>query len=62
MQYVLSLHAPIERNGFCYWPIEARSGDSLWNTFYATPGGERILVASPGGALVPLEDWRGATR
>ena len=62
VQYVLSLDAPIEREGRCYWPIEARSGDQLWNTFYATPRGEHILVARPGGALIALEAWRERAR
>lgn len=62
VQYVLSLDAPLERHGRCYWPIEARSGDALWNTFYATPRGEHILVSTPEGRLLPLEDWRDATR
>jgi hypothetical protein len=58
VRYVLSLEAPIEREGLCYWPIEARSGEQVWNTFYATPGGEHILVAAPGAEPVPLEAWR----
>ncbi len=62
VQYVLSLQQPRDVDGRCFWPIEVRSGDVVWNTFYATPGGERILVAQPGGGLLPLEDWRSATR
>lgn len=62
VQYVLSLAEPIRHEGRCYWPIEVRSADRLWNLFYATPRGERVLVAMPGGALVPLERWREATR
>ena len=62
VQYVLSLDTPLDRHGRCYWPIEARSGGRLWHTFYATPRGEHILVALPDGKLVPLEDWRNATR
>lgn len=58
VQYVLSLDAALERHGRCYWPIEARSGGRVWNTFYATPQGEHILVAGPGDALVPIEEWR----
>ena len=60
--YVLSLDAPRLYQGRCYWPIEARSGDRLWHTFYATPSGEDILVAGPGGELLPLEAWRKAAR
>lgn len=62
VQYVLSLDAPRDIEGRCYWPIEARSGDRVWNTFYATPRGEHILVAGPDGSLVALEAWRKATR
>jgi len=62
VQFVLSLDAPIEHEGRCYWPIEARSDDKLWNTFFVTPRGEHILVAGPEGKLVPLEAWRSATR
>ena len=62
VQYVLSLDAPLEIEGRCYWPIEARSNGTLWNTFYATPRGEHVLVVGPGGKLLPLEDWREATR
>lgn len=62
VQYVLSLDAPREIEGRCYWPIEARSDGELWNTFYVTPRGEHILVARPEGKLVPLEAWRSATR
>lgn len=62
VQYVLSLDEPLEREGRCYWPVEARSGGERWNTFYVTPSGEHMLVASPGGGLVPLEEWRTATR
>jgi hypothetical protein len=62
VQYVLTLSDPIRHEGRCYWPIEARSADRLWNLFYASPRGERLLVAVPGGTLVPLEEWRAATR
>lgn len=62
VQFVLSLDAPIEHEGRCYWPIEARSDDKLWNTFFVTPRGEHILVAGAEGKLVPLEAWRKATR
>jgi hypothetical protein len=62
VQYVLSLVDPRELDGRCYWPIEARSDGKVWNTFYATPRGEHILVAAPGDTFVPLETWRRATR
>lgn len=62
VQYVLSLDRPLDRDGRCYWPVEARSGGTTWNTFYATPRGEHLLVAGPGGALLTLEDWRRAIR
>jgi hypothetical protein len=62
VQYVLSLDAPREVEGRCYWPIEARSDGKLWNTFYATARGEHILVATPEGGFVTLEGWRSATR
>lgn len=62
VQFMLSLDAPLERDGRCYWPIEASSAGKVWNTFYATPRGEDLLVAGPGGALLTLEAWRGATR
>jgi hypothetical protein len=62
VQYVLSLDAPREIEGHCYWPIEARSDGQLWNRFYVTPRGEFVLVEGRGGALVPLDAWRKATR
>lgn len=62
VQYLLSLDAPIEREGRCYWPIEARSGGELWQKFYATPRGEHLLVAGPEGRLIPLEEWRAGAR
>jgi hypothetical protein len=62
VQFVLSLDAPREIEGRCYWPIEARSDSEVWNTFYATPRGEHLLVAGPGGKLLTLEAWRSATR
>ena len=62
VQFVLSLSAPHKVDGRCYWPIEARSDGELWNTFYATPSGEHILVGTPGSGLVPLDTWRDAAR
>ena len=62
VQFVLSLDRPLEREGRCYWPVEARSGGKTWHTFYATPRGEHLLVAGTGGALLTLEDWRKTTR
>jgi hypothetical protein len=62
VQYVLSLDEPLDRDGRCYWPVAARSGGKTWNTFYATPRGEHLLVAGPGGALLTLEDWRETIR
>ena len=59
VQFLLSLDAPLDRDGRCYWPIEASSAGKVWNTFYATPRGEDLLVAGPGGALRTLEAWRG---
>lgn len=61
-QYLLSLDAPLRHRGRCYWPIEARSAGQLWNRFYATPGGEQLLVAGPGGKLLTLQDWRKGAR
>ena len=60
--YVLSLYEPIEREGRCYWPIEARTDGRLWHRFFATPSGEHILVAAGEGKLVPLEEWRKSVR
>jgi hypothetical protein len=62
VQYVLSLDAPREVEGRCYWPIEARSDGKLWNRFYATPRGESVLVEGPEGKLITLEAWRNAIR
>ena len=62
VQYVLSLGEAIRHEGRCYWPIEARTADSLWQRFYATPRGERILVEAANGALLPLEAWRERAR
>jgi hypothetical protein len=62
VQYVLSLDAPLEREGRCYWPIEAKSAGATWHTFSASPRGEHILVAVPGGEPQPLEEWRARPR
>lgn len=62
VQYVLSLDAPREIEGRCYWPIEARSDGKLWNRFYTTPRGEFVLVEQAEGNLVALDAWRKATR
>ena len=59
VHFLLSLDAPLDRDGRCYWPIEASSAGKVWNTFYTTPRGEDLLVAGPGGALLTLEAWRG---
>jgi hypothetical protein len=42
--------------------VQARAGDQVWNTFYVTPLGDRVLVAGPGGKLLTLEAWRKAAR
>lgn len=60
--YVLSLYEPIEREGRCYWPIEARTGERLWHRFFATPRGDHVLVVMGEGKLVPLEEWRKSAR
>jgi len=62
VQYVLTLSEPIRHEGRCYWPIEARTAEKVWTRFYATPRGEHVLVAAPGGTLVPLEQWRKGSR
>lgn len=62
VQYVLSIDAPRRHGKHCYWPLEARAGDHLWNTFYVTPLGDRVLVAGPQGKLLTLDDWRKASR
>jgi hypothetical protein len=62
VKYVLSIDAPRRHGEICYWPVEARAGSETWNTFYVTPGGDRVLVAGPGGKLVTLDVWRKAAR
>ena len=62
VQYVLSVDTPLRHGKRCYWPVEARAGGEVWNTFYVTPLGDRVLVAGPGGKLMTLEDWREARR
>lgn len=62
VQYVLSLDAPRDIEGRCYWPIEVRSDGRLWNRFYATARGEFLLVEAAEGRLIPLEDWRASAR
>ncbi|HZN85453.1 MAG TPA: hypothetical protein VFB53_01590 [Burkholderiales bacterium] len=62
VQYVLSLDAPLRHRGRCYWPVEARSGGALWQRFYATAGGERLLVQGTQGKLHTLDEWRKASR
>lgn len=62
VQFVLSLDAPLRHRGRCYWPVEARSGGLLWQRFYATARGERLLVQGAQGKLLTLADWRKAAR
>ena len=62
VQYVLSISAPRRYGKNCYWPVEARAGDRVWNTFYVTPLGDRVLVAGPGGKLLTLDTWRKSVR
>jgi hypothetical protein len=42
--------------------VEARAGEQVWNTFYVTPLGDRVLVAGPGGSLLTLHAWRAGRR
>ena len=62
VQYVLSIDTPLQHGRHCYWPVQVRAGDQVWNTFYVTPLGDRVLVAGPGGKLLTLEAWRKAAR
>ena len=62
VQYVLSVDAPLHHGSLCYWPVEARAGGEVWNTFYVTPLGDRMLVAGPGGKLLTLDAWRKGSR
>ena len=62
VQYVLLVNAPQRVGKRCYWPVEARAGGELWNTFYVTARGERVLLAAPAGKFLTLEDWRAARR
>lgn len=62
VQYVLLVNEPIRRNKDCYWPVEARAGGELWNRFYVTARGERVLVETADGKLVTLDAWRAARR
>jgi len=62
VQYVLSVDAPRRQGKRCYWPVEARAGDQVWNTFYVTASGDRVLVAGPGGKLLTLDAWRKGSR
>jgi hypothetical protein len=62
VQYVLLVNDPIRRGKDCYWPVEARAGGELWNRFYVTARGERVLVETAGRKLVTLETWRTSGR
>jgi len=62
VQYVLSVDTPLRHGSLCYWPVEARAGGDVWNTFYVTPFGDRVVVAGPGGKLMTMADWREARR
>jgi hypothetical protein len=62
VQFLLSLDAPLRHRGRCYWPVEARSGGVLWQRFYATARGERLLVQGGEGKLLTLDAWRKAAR
>ena len=60
VQYVLLVGSPRRVGWVCYWPVEARARGELWNTFYVTAAGDRVLVAGPGGKLLTLDAWRNA--
>ena len=62
VQYVLLVNSPQRVGKHCYWPVEARAGGELWNRFYVTARGERVLVETAGRKLVTLETWRGSGR
>jgi len=62
VRYVLSIDTPLQHGRRCYWPVEARAGEQVWNTFYVTPLGDRVLVAGPGGSLLTLDAWRAGRR
>jgi hypothetical protein len=42
-QYALLLDAPHRSHGRCYWPVEVRSGDTLWRRYYVSPDGKGVL-------------------
>lgn len=62
VQYVLLLDSPLRRGKRCYWPVQARAGGELWNTFYVTALGDRVLVVGSDGDLLTLEAWRKLAR
>lgn len=43
VQYALLLDEPVRRAGRCYWPVEARAQGRVWQRFYVTPDGRRVL-------------------
>ncbi len=62
VQYVLLVGSARRLGKHCYWPVEARAGGAVWNTFYVTARGERVRVDTPGGEPLTLEAWRTLAR
>jgi hypothetical protein len=48
VQYALRLDEPFREAGRCYWPVEVRAGGKLWQRFYVTPDGNRLLAETGG--------------
>ena len=43
VEYALLLDQPKMIRGRCYWTVEARAGGSVWQRYYVTPDGRRVL-------------------
>jgi len=43
VHYAVLLDRPTTRHGRCYWPVEVRTGETLWRRFYVTPDGKHLI-------------------
>jgi len=60
-QYALLLDAPHRSHGRCYWPLEVRSGGTLWRRYYVSPDGRSVLRPAAGAAQPQATPPRAAT-
>jgi hypothetical protein len=58
VQYVLYPHETLHFRGRCFWTLDAFGEWQLWQRFYVSPDGRRLLVEGAAGRPVTLSEWR----